>query len=311
MIEGQEGVTWPDWLALSQACEEAGFEGLFRSDHYVSVQGRRERGSLDAWTTLAALAAVTTRIRLGTLVSPATFRHPSLLAKSAVTVDHISGGRAEVGLGAGWYDAEHSAYGFPFPSTGTRMQMLAEQLEVVHRQWSEGSFSFDGQHYRVQDLDGQPKPVQRPHPTLIVGGVGGRRSLALAARWADEYNTVYLSPARCAELRGRVVEACDRAGRDPATLSFSLMTVGLVGTDEADVRRQAQAVMALHGSPATVDDWLAGVRESGVVGTVEEAVAKLGELEAAGVQRVMLQHHAHRDLEMVRLIGEQVIPKVA
>ena len=189
MIEGQEDVTWDQWLALAGACEEHGLEGLFRSDHYESVMGMRERGSLDAWATLAALAARTSRIRLGTLVSPATFRHPSVLAKNVATVDHVSGGRVELGLGAGWHEGEHRAYGFEFPPTPTRMERLAEQLEIVTRSWTEDAFSFQGRHYQVQDLRALPKPVQRPRPTLLVGGGAGPKSLGLAARWADEYNT--------------------------------------------------------------------------------------------------------------------------
>ncbi|MGH8573564.1 MAG: TIGR03560 family F420-dependent LLM class oxidoreductase, partial [Gammaproteobacteria bacterium] len=180
MIEGQEDVTWEQWVALAGACEEYGLEGLFRSDHYVSVMGRTERGSLDAWSTLSALAAVTSRIRLGSLVSPATFRHPSVVAKSAATADHISGGRVELGLGAGWYEAEHEAYGFEFPDTGTRMDVLGEQLEIVHRQWTEESVDFDGRHYKLKGVHALPKPVQRPHPPIIVGGSGRRRTVGLA-----------------------------------------------------------------------------------------------------------------------------------
>ena len=163
MVEGQEDVTWDAWRAVAAACEESGLEGLFRSDHYRSVMGRSERGSLDAWATLAALAALTSTIRLGTLVSPATFRHPSVLAKMAVTADHVSGGRIELGLGAGWLEDEHSSYGFEFPQTDVRMEVLAEQLEIVHRSWGEEAFSVQGKHYTLEDLNALPKPLQRPH----------------------------------------------------------------------------------------------------------------------------------------------------
>jgi hypothetical protein len=173
MIEGQEDITWDQWVALARACEEHGLEGLFRSDHYVSVMGRPERGSLDAWTTLAGLAAVTDRIRLGTMVSPATFRHPSVLAKSVVTVDHISGGRVELGMGAGWHTVEHRAYGFEYADDDTRMSVLEEQVEIVHEQWSQDGFTFDGAHYRLDDVRALPKPLQRPHPPLIIGGRAG------------------------------------------------------------------------------------------------------------------------------------------
>src|ERR1700742_3551591 len=189
MIEGQEDVTWNDWVAIAAACERSGIGTLFRSDHYLSVEDRTERGSLDAWATLAALAAITDKLRLGTMVSPATFRHPSVFAKSAVTVDQISGGRVEAGLGAGWWEREHDAYGFDLPELGPRMDAFEEQLEIVTRQWGDGAFSFGGEHFRIHDLDAQPKPVQARMP-LIVGGSGGPRSLRLAVRWATEYNSV-------------------------------------------------------------------------------------------------------------------------
>jgi F420-dependent oxidoreductase-like protein len=266
MIEGQEDVTWEQWVALAQTAESTGgIETLFRSDHYLSVEGKGGRGSLDAWSTLSALAGVTKTLRLGTLVSPATFRHPSVLAKMVVTADHVSGGRVELGLGAGWLEAEHRAYGFPFEPVRTRMDVLAEQLEIVHRQWRPGPFSFHGEHYRIEELDALPKPVQQPHPPLIVGGSGGPRSLALAARWADEYNTPFASAERCRELRSRLDDACSAAGREP--LPLSVMTR---------------------------------------LKTVEEAAEELSELEAAGVERVMLQHLEHTDLDTVEWIGREL-----
>jgi F420-dependent oxidoreductase-like protein len=270
MVEGQEGVTWENWLALARACEEYGYEALFRSDHYGPVMGGEERGSLDAWATLAGLAAVTSTVRLGTLVSPTTFRHPSVLAKSAVTADHISGGRVEVGMGAGWNEAEHRRYGFPFPALRERMDVFAEQLEIVHREWKSEPFSFEGEHYRLVDSDPRPKPVQSPHPPLIVGGRGGRRSVALAARWADEYNTVSPTPDECRALRERIAEACEREGREP--LPLSVMTT-------------------LMREP-------------------DEAVRRLGELAEAGIVRVMLQHLEHTDLEVLRVIAEEVAPQL-
>src|SRR4051812_16858384 len=215
MIEGQEDVSWEQWQRLAATAEQLGFTALMRSDHYLSVDGHGTRGALDAWGTVTALAAITSHLRLGTLVSPATFRHPSVLAKTVVTADHVSGGRVELGMGAGWLDAEHRAYGFPFAPTRTRMDVLAEQLEIVHRSWKPGPFSFHGEHYEIEDLDALPKPVQQPHPPLLVGGSGGRRSLALAARWADEYNMPFASPERCREVRDALAEACAREGPDP------------------------------------------------------------------------------------------------
>jgi F420-dependent oxidoreductase-like protein len=240
MIEGQEDVTWEQWVALAHACEDSGIESLFRSDHYLSVEGNRGRGSLDAWATLNALAAITSRLRLGTLVSPATFRHPSVVAKMVVTADHVSGGRVELGMGAGWLEAEHRAYGFPFADTRTRMDVLAEQLEIVHRSWKPGPFSFHGAHYTIDDLDALPKPVQQPHPPLLVGGSGGPRSLALAARWADEYNMPFASPERCRAVRARLDEACEKEGREP--LPLSVMTrLGSVEDTAAQLREYESA----------------------------------------------------------------------
>jgi F420-dependent oxidoreductase-like protein len=303
MIEGQEDVTWEQWLALAGACEEHGLEGLFRSDHYQSVMGVRQRGSLDAWATLAALAARTSRIRLGTLVSPATFRHPSVLAKNVVTVDHVSGGRVELGLGAGWHEGEHRAYGFEFPPTPIRMERLAEQLEIVTRSWTEDGFDFQGRHYQVQDLRALPKPVQRPRPTLLVGGGAGPRSLALAARYADEYNTLGVPLEELAERRRRLLAAWGEAGRDPGTARLSLMTTCVVGRDRAEVEERVGRVLAVTGSHDSVAE-VVDARPHWLLGTVDEVADRLRALEAAGVSRVMLQHLDHADVEMVAVLGE-------
>jgi F420-dependent oxidoreductase-like protein len=303
MIEGQEDVTWEQWLALAGACEDHGLEGLFRSDHYGPLMGRPERGSLDAWATLAGLAARTSRIRLGTLVSPATFRHPSVLAKNVVTVDHISGGRVELGLGAGWHEGEHRAHGFEFPATPTRMERLAEQLEIVNRSWSEDAFSFQGRHYQLQDLRAQPKPVQRPRPTLLVGGGAGPKSLALAARFADEYNVTGIPLEEVPERRSRQLDAWREAGRDPGTARMSLMTTTVVGRDRAEVERRVGRVLAVTGSDDSVAEVI-DARPNWVLGTVDQVVGQLQGLEAAGISRVMLQHLDHADVEMVAVLGE-------
>jgi F420-dependent oxidoreductase-like protein len=296
MIEGQEGVGWDDWQALARTAEASGFEALFRSDHYLSVMGRRERGSLDAWTTLAALGPLTSTIRLGTLVSPASFRHPSVLAKSVATADHSSGGRVELGLGAGWLEAEHSAYGFPFHDTRTRFDVLEEQLEIVRGQWSDGPFAFEGDHYRIDDLDALPKPVQRPGPPIVLGGRGKPRGLRLAARFADEYNTVMASAEECRELRGRLDDACESAGRD--RMPLSLMTGVLVGSDQGDLEDRRRRLEERHGAGTVSDAW--------ITGTPDESLEQLGELEAAGVERIMLQHLLHDDLDAVELIGREL-----
>jgi F420-dependent oxidoreductase-like protein len=308
MIEGQEDVTWEDWLALARACEDHGVEALFRSDHYLSVEGRGERGSLDAWATIAGLAAVTSTVRLGTLVSPATFRHPSELAKVVVSADHISDGRVELGMGTGWLEAEHEAYGFPFPALAERMSLLQEQLQVVAGQWLEGPFSLEGRHYRLRNLDALPKPVQRPRPNLIVGGGGGRRSLALAARFADEYNTVYKTEAECRQIRRDLDVACRREGRDPIPLS--LMTGWLAGENRAEVLERAARLAEWRGNRGGSESFLRSVPESWLVGTLDEVVAGLRVLARAGVHRVMAQHLLHRDLGAVEQIGRRVAPAV-
>jgi F420-dependent oxidoreductase-like protein len=270
MIEGQEGVTWDQWRALAATAEEAGFEALFRSDHYESLDGGPNTGSLDAWSTINALAALTTTLKLGTLVSPGTFRHPSVLARMATTADHVSAGRVELGIGAGWHEGEHRAFGFPYDTTRDRFDRLEEQIEIVHRSWEPDPFDFDGRFYRLERCDAQPKPLQRPHPNLILGGSAGPRGVALAARWADEYNTVYPTAAEAKERRDRIAAACEQAGRDMITFS---------------------AMIPLEGSS-------------------QELVERLRGLEAAGVERVMLQHLAHADLDTVERVGRDVIPSL-
>ena len=309
MIEGQEDVTWEDWLALAGACEEHGVGTMFRSDHYLSVDDRRERGSLDAWGTITALGAATEKLRLGTMVSPATFRHPAVLAKAAVTADHVSGGRVEVGIGAGWWEREHELYGFDLPEIGPRMDALEEQMQVVRGHWEEGPFSFEGEHYRARDLEALPKPVQRPLP-LILGAKGKPRSLRLAARYADEYNTVMAGPEEIAEIRAGLDRACEAEGRDSATLPLSLMTGWLVGADRDELLDRAARLSKWKGGDGDGAAFLAGLRESAIRGTVEEAIEQLRELEAAGVTRVMGQHLLHRDLDAVALMGREIAPRV-
>lgn len=309
MVEGQEGVSWDEWVSLATACEQAGLDGLFRSDHYLSVIGRRERVSLDALATLAGLAALTERIRLGTLVSPVTFRHPSVLAKSVATIDHISGGRVELGLGAGWNEAEHAAYGFPFPPMGVRMELLEEQLEIVHRQWTEDAVTFTGRHYTLDDCPALPKPLQPPHPPIIVGGMAGPRSIALAVRFADEYNTLLASVEDCRERKARLSEACEAAGRDPVTLSLSLMATCVVGEDRAQVIERVRHVLRLWGTEDQDPEAVLAERAARwVAGTPGEVIDRLRALAQAGVERVYLQHLAHTDVEMVALLGEAVAP---
>ena len=299
MIEGQEGVTWEQWVALARTAEAAGIEALFRSDHYLGI-GRKDGagGSLDAWTTLAGLAAVTEGIRLGTLVSPVTFRPAPILAKSVVTVDHVSGGRVELGIGAGWFEPEHDVYGFPFLTARERVALLHRQIESIVRQWTEGG--------RMQ-----PTPVQQPHPPLIVGGSGKPGTVEPAVRWATEYNTTGASPEVCRERRELLDRACEQAGRDPATLPLSLMRTCIVGSDESDLREHAARYVEIHEPGRSADDFLRGVEPDDLVGTVEQVADRLRAYERAGVTRVMLQHLVHEDLAMVELIGRDLKPAVA
>jgi F420-dependent oxidoreductase-like protein len=301
MIEGQEGVSWPQWQAIARACEESGVPALFRSDHYLPLGEGLGRDALDAWAVICALAASTSRLRLGSLVSPAGFRHPSLLAKVVATADQISDGRIELGIGAGWNDAEHAAFGFPFPATPQRLDVFAEQLEVISGLWGEDPFTFDGTHYRVAPPTALPKPVQHPKVPIIVGGLANPKSAALAARWADEYNTFYSTPDECRRRRGNVMDAVSKSGRDPATMRFSLMTGAIIGRDDAEVEGRLARLKAEHDREP---------EESWIVGTPDVAVAQLRALADAGVDRVMLQLLLHDDVEQIRLIGTELAPGV-
>jgi F420-dependent oxidoreductase-like protein len=304
MIEGQEGVTWDDWLALAEACETNGVEALFRSDHYLSGSDE-SRPALDAWTTIAGLAARTSKLQLGTLVSPVTFRHPSVLARAAATADEISGGRVSLGLGAGWMEREHAAYGFDFATARERVARLAEQLEIVHRLLREDRVDFAGDYYRLEDAVG----LGRPDLPLLVGGSANPGTTRPAVRFADEYNTFFATVQEVRERKARLDEACERAGRDPATLRYSLMAPLVVGEDEAAVREAARRTGERFGRSA--DDVLERYADRGPVGTVEQVVERLREIEAIGYERVMLQHLAHDDLETVALVGRELAPAVA
>ncbi|MFU8839359.1 MAG: TIGR03560 family F420-dependent LLM class oxidoreductase [Nitriliruptoraceae bacterium] len=304
MVEGQESVTWPQWQALARTAEAAGLEGLFRSDHYRSVATHPERSSLDAWVVLGALGAITERIRLGTMVSPTSFRHPSVLAKNVVTADHTSGGRIELGMGAGWHELEHRSFGFAFHDLGTRFEVLEEQVEIVTRQFREDRFDHQGRHYRLQECVANPKPLQAAGVPLIIGGTAGPRSVRLAARFADEYNTVFPSLAAVGERRSRLTTACAEVGRDP--LPLSIMTGCLLGRDQAEVRDRAARLKERSGADGDLDAWLDGLRDEWVIGTVDEATARLVAYSEAGVDRFMLQHQLHDDLDMVALLGELV-----
>ena len=305
-VEGQEDITWADWLALARACEDGGFEGIFRSDHYDSVVGAGERGSLDAWATLAALAAATERLRLGTIVTPVTFRHPSVLGRMVTTVDHVSGGRAELGFGMGWFKGEHRAAGIPFPPVRQRAGMFAEAIEIIHRQWTEDEFDFHGHHYELEGCRALPKPVQQPAPPIIVGGSAKPGTLVPAVRYAAEYNT-YAAPPVVRERRALIDAECERAGRDPATLPLSVMSGLVLGATSAEVaaRTEAAARTLAFGS---ADEMLASRGDAWLVGTPEQVVERLAAFADAGVSRVFMQVWGGDAVPMLELAAAEVLP---
>ena len=280
MVEGQEGPSWDEWLALADACEQHGLEALFRSDHYLS-QTNPERAATDAWTLIGALAARTSKLRLGTLVSPVTFRHPAVVAKAAATADQISDGRIEVGMGAGWMAEEHERFGLDFPETRERVRTLAVHVEEVDRL-----------------LRDDPLTVQQPRPPLIVGGSARRGTADPAARFADEYNTFGVDTAEAARRRRKLDEACERVDRDPSSLRFSLMTPFVLGRDHA--RRFVQ----VFPGAGSADEWFDELKRRGLAGSPVDLVDGVREFEAAGVERVMLQHVVHDDLDVVGVLGE-------
>ncbi len=289
VIQGQEGVTWEDWVALAQACERSGIETLLRSDHYEGmIPTGAGLGGLDAWGTICGLAAVTERVRLGSLVSPVTFRHPAVLTKLVTTADRISGGRIDVGIGSGWHAGEHETYSIAFPPVGERMAMLEHQLRVLHEQ-------SDGDRY-------PPGSVQRPRPPILLGGNGGPRGIALAARWADEYNSPNLRPDEAARRRQLLDHACEQAGR--ARISFSVMLGFLIGASESEADDRRRRMHEQFGKPP-------GDPRLMLTGTPDEVIARLGEYADAGVDRVVLGTLLHRDLEHIELLGSAVAQELA
>ncbi|MGC0252292.1 TIGR03560 family F420-dependent LLM class oxidoreductase [Pseudactinotalea sp. Z1748] len=300
-IEPQQGASYADQLDMARTAERLGFNGFFRSDHYMAMgKGDGLPGPTDAWTTLAGLARETSSIRLGTLVSSATFRYPGVLAIQVAQVDAMSGGRVELGLGAGWYADEHSAYAIPFPAR--RFGLLTEQLELITGLWQTPvgqRYNFDGEHYQISDSPALPKPVQSPMP-VIIGGGGPRRTPALAARFGTEYNAGFPQLADLPEMYGRVRAACTDAGRDPDDLVYSTALITVVGRDEAEFTRRAGAI---GREPAEL-------RENGLAGTVPEVIERIRAFAAVGAERFYLQIMDLSDLEHIALIADEVLPHV-
>lgn len=301
--EPQQGATYDDLLAVARAAEELGFGAFFRSDHYLGMGTEGLPGPTDAWVTLAGLARDTSTIRLGTMMTSATFRQPGPLAISVAGIDQMSGGRVELGLGAGWFEAEHTAYGIPFPDTGERFDRFEEQLAIITGLWATPvgeRFDFTGKHYQLAGSPALPQPVQEPRPPILVGGLGKKRTPALAARHADEFNLPFVDEETTRAQFDRVRRACDEIGRDPAGLRWSNALVLCVGRDEEELARRARAI----------GREVSELRENGLAGTPAEVVEKLGGYAALGSERAYLQVLDLADLDHLALVADEVMPHV-
>ncbi len=306
MTEPQQGLSYDEILAAALTAEAAGLEAFFRSDHYASFPGEAGQPTTDAWATLAGLARDTTRIGLGSLVSPITFRIPGPFAKMVATVDEMSGGRVELGMGAGWNEEEHAELGIPFPALGERFDMLEEAVAIVHGLWMEpDGWRFEGRHWSVDGsrFHAKPERAGRRHPPIILGGDGGPRLARLAARYADEFNLVSASPHRAREAFGRMREACIAIGRDPDSLRLSAMTGVLIAESPAELRDRIREQLAFTGAGGDADAWLEERRNRWILGTLDDAAERVQALEEMGAERIMLQDFLPRDLDMISLMG--------
>ena len=309
MTEPQEGGTYDELLHLARRAETIGYGGFFRSDHYHPMNVPLESDATDAWATLAGLARETSTLRIGVLVSPMTFRYPSEFAKIVSTVDQMSGGRLEVGMGAGWFEKEHAAYGLPFPGPAERMDRLEDSLEICTRLWADGAASYEGRQFSVKNAPGHPKPAQRPRPPIIVGGGGPKRTPRLAAQYAAEYNSFGAKLDVFAERRQRVVDACVKQGRDPDTLVYSSMCPTIVGKDEADLRRRSQARLDFQDQKDDVGEWIRSMQDGGcLVGTLQDVAARMQAVADKGCQRFYLQLVPFDDDGMLELIADELVP---
>jgi F420-dependent oxidoreductase-like protein len=307
MIEGQEGLTWDRWFRIADRVESLGLDSLWRSDHFFSLMGHPERPALECWTSLTALAQRTHRIQFGPLVSPMTFRHPALLARMAAAVDGLSAGRLVLGVGAGWNEVEHEAYGISLPPLKERFDRLEEGIAVIKALWTGGPVDFDGQYYRLRGAAAYPRPVQQPAPPLLIGGDGEVRLLRIVARDADEWNSHAPGPDAYRHKRARLEDHCRAVGRNPDAIRRSWMGGALIGSDFAEVREKGhwhQSFLAAlaNVAPEAAPDELR--RRSWIVGTPDQVGAQLAEFEALGVERVMFQWYNLDDLDGFKLLAE-------
>jgi alkanesulfonate monooxygenase len=318
MIEAQMGLSYDDQLAIVRRAEAAGFEAFFRSDHYASFPGRDDQVTTDAWAVLAGLARETSTIRLGALVSPVTFRHPGNFVKLVTTVDHMSGGRLEIGVGAGWNESDHLPLGLDFPPISERADLMEDQLAMLHGLWAQpDGWEHAGRKVRVRGAALRPRPVEVPdrpsengfvRPRIITGGQGSPRGYRMAARWADEFNLSSTSPEESPRKQAQLDDACRAAGRDPQTLTRSAMAGVLMGSSDTDVERRADAMLAEFGEAGESGKaWLDARRGRWILGTPDDARATVAKFGEAGIERIMLQDFLPRDLEMIDLMGAELI----
>ena len=317
MVEGQEDVSWDLWRKFVTTVEDLGFESLWRSDHLFSLSGARTRDALDAYVAFALAAELTERVKFGPLVSPMTFRHPSILGRMAAQIDELSNGRFVAGVGAGWNVPEHTAFGIPFPPLRERMDRLEESIRVMKALWSEGPANFNGRYYQLQDTECYPKPVQNPLP-IMVGGMGERRTLKIVAELADEWNSLGVTIDDY-KRKTEVLEGhCAAVDRNPSEIKHSQMSGFIVGKDDQGIRRhlvnigrklKSDAIVgSMTADPSNV---LAEARSRGwLVGTPSQVVDELGKREEAGISRVMLQHHANDDFEVLELLASEILPQI-
>ena len=312
MLEAQEDLTWQRWHNVVDRAEALGFESLWRSDHLIPLVSDHKKEALEAWVSFATLAVRTRKIRFGPMVSPMTFRHPSLVAKMAASIDQLSGGRLEMGLGAGWHHEEHVAFGVPFHTMRDRFEMLEEGLQVIVALWTRDDVSFNGKHYSLEKVTCYPKPAQRPHPPIIIGGNGERRTIPLTATYADEWNASGLTLERFTAKREILRAHCEKAGREPDSVKCSLMATFLIGRDEGELQRRLDRIQGITTSGHDLTGLSSGdlVRRGWIAGTPAQVVEQMQALAQAGVWRFVLQIYDYDDLEVLDILASDVMPLI-